>query len=195
MPKNQSKKNLILALTHDKGLVRVREREVRGIQAELRQRLGSDNGPSLSYIASVLRNAGLQVDYQDRFSDPILEEPYASRLNGTLQFRDLETAEASLRAIDAIYREYREAADREGTSFVRSLVLKGKLRAESISSNPRVSPQKRLEKQEIARWFKVWVDNVDLFFDWLDIRKQSEEFQQLFSNNHGRRVRSSNTTP
>lgn len=113
-----------------------------------------------------------------------MEEPYASRLQGRLQFRDLPTTEASLRTLDAIYREYRAASDREGASLVRSLILKGKQRAASIGSNSRISPQKRLEKQEIARWFHVWLETADLFFDWLELRKQSEEFQRLFSNNH-----------
>jgi hypothetical protein len=162
----------------------VGEQAIRGIQAALERRLGPDDGASLSYIASVLREAGTRVDYQDRFTDPLMEEPYASRLRGRLQFRDFPTAESSLRTLDAIYREYRAASDREGASLVRSLVLKGKQRAASLGSNPRISPQKRLEKQEIARWFRVWLETADLFFDWLELRKQSEEFQRLFSNNH-----------
>jgi hypothetical protein len=166
------------------GLERVGEEAIRRIQADLQKRLGPDDGASLSYIASVLREAGTRVDYQDRFTDPLMEEPYASRLQGRLQFRDLPATEASLRSLDAIYREYRAISDREGASLVRSLVLKGKQRAASMGANTRISPQKRLEKQEIARWFHVWLETADLFFDWLELRKQSEEFQRLFSNNH-----------
>jgi hypothetical protein len=115
-----------------------------------------------------------------------MEEPYARRLDGMLRFRDLASAEESLRKLDTAYREYREVSDRVGTSLVRSLVLKGKQRAESLAANARVNPQKRREKQEIARWFHVWLEVSDLFFDWLELRKQSEDFQQQFSNHHGR---------
>lgn len=115
-----------------------------------------------------------------------MEEPYASRLAGALEFRDFASAEASLQKLDALYREYREVADRVGTSLVRSLVLKGKQRAESLGANARVNPEKRREKQEIANWFRVWLEASDLFFDWLELRKQSEEFQRLFSNHDGR---------
>ncbi len=114
-----------------------------------------------------------------------MDEPYASRLAGALQFRDFASAEASLQKLDALYREYREVADRVGTSLVRSLVLKGKQRAESLGARARVNPEKRREKQEIANWFRVWLEASDLFFDWLELRKQSEEFQRLFSNHHG----------
>jgi hypothetical protein len=48
-----------------------------------------------------------------------------------------------------------------------------------------VNPEKRREKEEIARWFKVWLDVSDLFFDWLEMRKQSEEFRQQFGQPNG----------
>ncbi len=178
--KNPSKKKLVLSLRQEKGLQRAGEQEVREIQAEIRRRLGLDKAPSLTYISSILREAGVPVDYRDRFADPPMREPYATQLQGILQFHDLASAEESLRRLDAVYRQYREAADREGTMLVRALVLKGKQRAASLGSSPRVRPGKRQEKQEIARWFRVWLETPDLFFDWLEVRKQSEEFQILF---------------
>ena len=63
---------------------------------------------------------------------------------------------------------------------MRSLVIKGKKRAQSMARNPRVNPAKRREKEEIAAWFKVWLELPDAFFDWLELRKRSEEFQQTF---------------
>jgi len=113
-----------------------------------------------------------------------MEEPYAGRLKGLLQFHDLASAEAALQKLDAIYREYRGSSDRVGTSLVRSLVQKGKLRADSLATNPRVGPEKRREKQEIARWFRVWLETPDLLFDWLELRKQSEEFRRMFPDSN-----------
>lgn len=185
MLKARSKKQLILELGQTPGRQPLGERQIRAIQAELHRRLGPEDATSLSYIANILRGAGARVDYQDRFVDPQMDEPYASRLAGALQFRDFATAEASLEKLDGLYREYREAADRVGTSLVRSLVLKGKQRAESLGASARVNPEKRREKQEIANWFRVWLDASDLFFDWLELRKRSEEFQRAFSNHHG----------
>ena len=182
MPNNLSKKQIILDLSRDQGLRRARENDLRRIQAGVRLRLANNGTTSLSYIASVLREAGVAVEYQDPFSSPAMEEPYASRLLGVLQFRDLASAESSLRTLFDIYCEYREASDREGTSLVRSLVVKGKQRAFSLARNPRVDPRKRQEKQEIAQWFHVWLETTDLFFDWLELRKQSEEFRNRFTN-------------
>jgi hypothetical protein len=181
VPSTPSKKQIILDYCQVQGLKRFGSEEIRAIGNELRRRLGPQQRTSPSYIAAVLRGAGKRVEYEDRYAAPWMEEPYASRLKGALQFQDLATAEASLRKLDEIYRDYRESSDRVGTNLVRSLVLKGKLRAASLAASPRVRPEKRREKQEIARWFLVWLETPDLFFDWLELRKASAEFQKTFA--------------
>lgn len=92
---------------------------------------------------------------------------------------------ASLARLDGVYREYREVSDRRGTSLVRELVLKGKQRAESIAANSRINSEKRMEKQEIAEWFRVWLEVPDLFFDWVKIRQDSEDFRRRFPLRNG----------
>jgi len=187
VPNAPSKKQAILDICAARNFQRVGSEEIRAISNELSRRLGAGQKTSSSYIAAVLREAGKRVEYEDRFTNPSLEEPYASRLKGLLEFHSLASAEASLQKLDAIYREYREISDRIGTSLVRSVVRKGKLRAESLAANPRVSPEKRREKQEIARWFHVWLETPDLLFDWLELRKSSEEYRKLFLDLNGSR--------
>ena len=175
-----TKKQLILDSFRTHGWERAGQEEIRAVEAELRRALGPAGKTSFSYIASVLRKTGARVDYEDRYADPWMEEPYARRLKGVLQFGDLAAAEASLRQLDAIYREYLQAADRVGTQLVRSLIVKGKQRAGSLAASPRVSQERRQQKQEIATWFRVWLETPEIFFDWLELRKQSEEFLRLF---------------
>ena len=166
------------------GLERASTQEIRAIDAEVRRRLGPDVRTAPSYIANVLSEAGTHVEFAGRsgpFVDPPMEEPYATRLKGALQFHDLESAEAAIRMLDALRREYQQASDRAGVELVRSLALKGKQRAESLGASARVRPEKRREKQEIASWFRVWLETPELFFDWLGLRKQSEEFQRTFA--------------
>lgn len=181
----KTKKQLILEHRLARGIERVGASEIRAIEADLRRRLGGEHKTSPSYIANVLREAGAHVDYDDRYVDPSISEPYASRLEGVLQFHNFEAAEGALRKLDEAYREYRTAADRVGTGLVRTIIIKGRQRAESIAGNARVRVEKRHEKEEIAHWFKVWLDLPDLFFDWLEMRKRSEEFQQMFSTHDG----------
>jgi hypothetical protein len=65
--------------------------------------------------------------------------------------------------------------------LVWTLVKKGKLRAQRLAASPRVRESKRKEKEEIARWFQVWLETPDLFADWLALRKSSDEFRQTFA--------------
>ncbi len=180
MPGTLSKKQIILEYCRAKALERIGPEEIRALENELRARLGPSLKIFPSYIARVLREAGKNVEYHDRFSAPPMQEPYATRLRDLLRFHDFESAEASLRKLDEVYREYCEVSDRIGTGLVRSLLQKGKLRAGSLEANPQVSPEKRAEKREIATWFRIWLETPDLFFAWLELRKASEEFRRLF---------------
>jgi len=178
----KTKKQLILEQKNARGFDQAGAPEIRAIQADLTRTLGPGHKTSSSYIANVLRAAGVRVDFDDRYVDALIPEPYAHRLAGLLQFHNLEEAESTLRKLDEIYREYRSASDTVGAKLVRSMVVKGRQRAESIAGNPRVRPEKRWEKKEIANWFKVWLDISELFFDWLEMRKKSEDFQRMFSD-------------
>jgi hypothetical protein len=180
MSPRTSKKQILLDFFAAGGKRPLEGSDLHAARNELRRQLGTGDRTSLGYIASILREAGYEVWYEDPYSGPVMPEPYASRLKGALEFRDLASAEQSLLRLDGIFREYSSAADQAGMKWVRALVKKGKLRARSLASNPRVQAQKRQEKQEIASWFQVWLETPDLFADWLALRKSSEEFGRLF---------------
>lgn len=175
-----TKKQLILDDRERHAMVRAGEAELRLIQKDIRDVLAGASPPSLSYIANVLKQAGTQVDYEDRYSDPLIPIGYAARLEGALQFHDLAAAEDALVKLDAAYRDYESVSDHAGARLVQKLALRGKQRAESLASNSRVSAQKRAEKREIANWFRIWLESPGLFFGWLEVRKQTEEFRALF---------------
>ena len=177
-----NKKQVILDYCRVQNLGQVEVNGLRAIRQELRRRLGPDDRTSFAYIASVLRAAGFAVQYEDRYSDPNMAEPYASRLKSVLKFHDLASAEESLLRLDAIYRDYQSAGDQEGVEWVCTLLRKGRERAQSLARNPRVKAAKRREKQEIARWFQVWLETPDLLPSWLELRKSSEEFRNLFGS-------------
>ena len=176
-----SKKQILLEFFQARGKGPVEIGDLRAARDEIARRLGPARRTSLSYIASTLRAAGYDVRFEDRFSGPVIPEPYAVRLHGLLEFPHLARAELSLQRLDALFQEYRGAGDAAGMKWVRAVVRKGRLRARSLAANPRLQPAKRQEKQEIANWFQVWLETPELFADWLELRKSSEEFQSLFS--------------
>ena len=97
-----------------------------------------------------------------------------------LHFATLEEAEATLRRLDALWRESRAAGDGARAAHVLEVAREGRRRAQMIAGNRRVAPEKRAEKEEIRQWFRVWLESPDVFFDWLELRKQSPEYVERF---------------
>jgi hypothetical protein len=181
MPQNmrqipKSKKQAILDAAQALDIRQASDAEIRRIQTHIAQQ-GVSAKPAISYIVRTLRQAGLPV--HTRFADAPIQEPYASQLKGLLRFQELDAAETSLRALNKAFEEYRQIGDQMGMHHVRRLALKGKQRASAIAQNPRVGPANRKVKLEIVNWFRVWLESPELFFVWLEVRKQSEEFRSL----------------
>jgi hypothetical protein len=148
---------------------------------QLRRRLIAEHGEAgkagPDYIAEVLKDAGHRVllTLQEE-----AEEQYEEEFEDLLHFKTLEDAEVSIMRLDELMRKFREQGEHAAVERVLNVARLGKRRAEMISRNHKVEPHKRDEKVEIANWFRIWLETPDAFFDWLDVRKQSPEFQAKF---------------
>jgi hypothetical protein len=182
MSRMVSKKQMILDYIAQHPFARAGVTELRLIQNHLRSLGRPSSPPSLSYIVNVLRQSGIEVAYEDPYTESVIPQRYAAQLEGTLRFNDLPATEHSLRKLDEAYREYQAHADVMGQRLVRTIVFRGKRRAESLAARPRLNAAKRQEKQEIANWFRVWLESPGLFFDWLAVRKETEDFHRQFAS-------------
>ncbi len=108
------------------------------------------------------------------------EEQYEEEFDDLLHFKTLEDAEVSIMRLDELMRKFRAHGEHAAVQRVLNVARLGKRRAEMIARNPKVEPQKRTEKVEIANWFRIWLETPDAFFDWVDLRKQSPEFKAKF---------------
>ncbi len=63
---------------------------------------------------------------------------------------------------------------------MRETAIKGKHRAQMIANNEKVSDEKRAEKQEIAEWFTLWLQNPEIFENWITLRQNSPDFIERF---------------
>jgi len=111
-----------------------------------------------------------------------IEAPYREALAGILSFASFAAAEETLRSLENLCRIYRSASDKKGVEYCRQIAILGRRRAEYISRNPRVDVRKRLQKQEIATWFRIWVETPEIFESWLSLRKSTREFQDLLQS-------------
>jgi hypothetical protein len=148
---------------------------------QLRRRLIAEHGEAgktgSDYIAEVLKSAGHRVllSLQEE-----AEEQYEEEFEDLLHFKTLEDAEVSIMRLDELMRKFREHGEHAAVERVLNVARLGKRRAEMIARNHKVEPHKRDEKEEIAGWFRIWLETPDAFFDWLDVRKQAPDFRTKF---------------
>src|ERR1700687_2038603 len=148
---------------------------------QLRRRLLAEHGEAgktgMEYIADVLKDAGQKVIINQQEE---AEEQYEEEFEDLLHFKTLEDAEVSIMRLDELMRKFQAHGEHAAAERVLNVGRLGKRRAEMISRNPKVEKQKRAEKEEIASWFRIWLETPDVFFDWLDVRKQAPDFQAKF---------------
>jgi hypothetical protein len=173
-----SKKQLILEIAEALHAPRFTPAEVEQIRRQLIVRMGPAEGKtSPDYIAGVLKEAGKRVAWPTRADT---DERYEEEFHDLLHFATLEEAEMCLVRLDELWRKFRAEGEAAAAERVLEVARLGRRRAEMIAHNRRVEPHKRAEKREIVQWFTLWLETPDAFFDWLELRKHSPEFQKLF---------------
>jgi hypothetical protein len=111
---------------------------------------------SESYLRDLLRATGLPF-----------AQPYAG-----IRQKSFEELEQSLREMLVVYAEATRVADRQRARYCRRQVIAAKDRARFAAHNPKTSPEKKAQKEEMAQWMLVWLENPEVFPAWVEIRKR-----------------------
>ena len=172
-----TKKALILRVARAIGAQKFTPAEIEQLRRRLIAEYGEEAKTGPDYIADVLKGAGLRVVLSQQEE---AEEQYEEEFEDLLHFKTLADAEVSIMRLDELMRKFQQHGERAAVERVLNVARLGKRRAEMISRNSKVEAHKRAEKVEIANWFRIWLETPDAFFDWLDVRKQSAEFQDQF---------------
>lgn len=176
-PKSLAKKEMILSVAREFKKSVYTPAEIEQIRRKLIAEWGGAGKTSADYIADVLTEAKMRV-VMSVHVDP--QGQYEEEFQNLLHFATLEEAEVCLIRLDELLRKFEIEGQRAEEARVLEIARLGRRRAEMIGRNLKVDPAKRKEKQEIARWFAIWLEQPDAFFDWLEIRKQSPEFLASF---------------
>jgi hypothetical protein len=176
-PEHSSKKDEILQIARRLKVTRFTPAEFEQIRLQMRARLGPGGKTSVDYIANVLEDADLTVV---RSLQADTEGRYEEEFEDLLHFSTLEDAEMCLVRLDELMRQFDVHGERAAVGRVKEVARLGKRRAEMISRNRKVDAAKRAEKEEIGRWFGIWLETPDAFFDWLEVRKASPEYVERY---------------
>ena len=173
----KTKKELILETAREIGAQQFTPAEIDQLRRKLIAEHGEDGKTGNDYIADVLKGAGMKVALSLQEE---AEDKYEEEFEDLLHFKTLGDAEVSIMRLDELMRKFKAHGESAAVERVLNVARLGKRRAEMIARNPKVEKPKRDEKLEIASWFKIWLETPDVFFDWLDVRKQSAEYRANF---------------
>ncbi len=183
--KSRTKRELMIEVWEHLDCESVGAKELEAVSEAVRERFGEGAVESPARVARVLADEGadlrhaevLELDARWRTADP-----YEAAFRNVLKFSTFDEAAASIKRLDNLRKQFQRKGDREGLRRVQETVLKGKQRAEMIARNPAVNERKRAEKTEMAEWFTVWLNQPELFADWLGLRRGSKDFRSRFGD-------------
>lgn len=173
-----TKKKLILAAAQSLKAQKYTPAEIEQVRRKLIAEHGEQGKTSAEYVAAVLEEAGKRVVLSRRADT---EGQYEEQFQDLLHFSTLEEAEMCIIRLDELWRKFKGEGERAAAERVLEVARRGRRRAEMIAHNRKVEAHKRAEKGEVARWFALWLETPDLFFDWIEVRKQSREYHTLVS--------------
>ena len=173
----KTKKTLILDTAREIAATKWTAAEIEQLRRRLLAEHGEVGKTGSDYITEVLKSAGWKVVLTQPEE---AEDEYEEEFEDLLHFKTLEDAEVSLTRLDELMRKFRAHGEKAAVERVLDVARLGKRRAEMIARNTKVDAHKRAEKEEIANWFRIWLETPDAFFEWLDVRKQSPQFLEKF---------------
>lgn len=175
----QTKKAIIIEAARELGVQKWSSAEIDQLRRKLIAEHGEEGKSSNEYIAEVLQGSGWKVQVSEREE---AEERFEEEFEDILHFKTVRDAEVSITRLDELFHRFKSHGEKAAMERVLEIARLGKRRAEMISLNRKVETRKREEKKEIAEWFRIWLETPEAFFDWLEVRKASQDFRQRFGD-------------
>lgn len=185
MWQSRTKTDLIIEVWEKLDCESVGASEIEAIETAVREQLGHGAVDSPMIIARLLADEGAELRHAEIMELDVkrrLESPYDAMFRNILKFSDLKQTLLSIRRLDNLRKKFESENDREGLRLVRETALKGKRRAQMIAGNGKVEQKKRDEKTEIAEWFTIWLQSPEIFENWVELRQNSKDFRDKFSD-------------
>lgn len=183
MWKSRTKTDLIIEVWEKLDCESVGAKEIEAIEIVVREKYGISTVESPMIIARRLADEGAELRHSEIMELDVarrLESPYDAMFRNVLKFSDFKQTLISIRNLENLRKKFAAENDREGLRLVRDTALKGKNRALMISGNDKVEETKRMEKQEIAEWFTLWLQSPEIFEGWIELRRNSKDFIERF---------------
>ena len=175
----QTKRDVIIEIWEALDCESVGARELEQIQSALRDKLGDGAVDSPASIARTLADEGAVLSHPEvlDFDTKWREQNLSDLISpNELNFSGLGEAAESIKKLDALRQSLDPQLEQRP---IRELVLKIKEEIQAVGRSRIVAEKERLEANEIVQWLTVWLQEPDLFEDWLSLRQQSPQYKAV----------------
>ena len=167
-----TKDELIVAVWNQSGRDVVSASDLTQINAALAERFGSEASPAS--IARVLADHGARLGHPEiLLADARWRESHRLFTPDDLAFDTINAADAFIQKLERL----RHSHDQQSLRYSVQLV---KHELDVLATVPNVPANRRAVAGEAAQWLTVWLQNPQIFAGWLDLRRSTVEFRELF---------------
>lgn len=180
---SRTKLDLIIEVWEKLDCESVGAKEIEAIELVVRDKFGDSAVDSPMIIARELADEGAELRHAEILKLDVerrMESPYDAMFRNILKFTDFKQTLNSIRQLENLRHKFLKENDKEGLRLIREIGIKGKNRASMISKNPKVDRKKRIEKAEIAEWFRLYLQSPEIFDSWVKVRQNSKDFKEKF---------------
>lgn len=179
MSRAKTKRALVIEVWGQLGCESAGARELEHIQQVILQSFGPGAAESPASIARMLADEGALLrhpevlDCDTRWRQQLsLESLFPEQPS----FSTLAEAADTIEKFDAVRKDFEEMGDEAGLARLLELALKFKRELQLLTRSKTANEEKRLDAQEMVQWLNIWLQNADIFAEWLSLRRRSPEF-------------------
>ncbi len=174
-----TKEQLIVELWEGLGSEVVGASELGVVEKVLCERFGSAMSPAS--IARVLADHGARLGHPEILQeDTRWREKQLLVSPEELEFANVETATALINKFEHLRQQFEN--DTKNLERLRHTVRQFKTDLDSFAGSQRAGPKRRQLAEEVAQWLSVWLQNPQIFSEWLTLRQNTAEFRERFGS-------------
>ena len=179
----RTKNELIIEVWEKLDCENVGSTEIEAIEIAVAAEYGQAAVDSPMIIARLLADEGAELRHAEimrLYVERASNRPYDAAFRNLLDLESLLSARRSILSLNSLRRKYVAANDREGVRLTRQSALDAKRNLKAVIDDPRTDGSIRRMKIEITEWLSLWLQTLNLFNDWVELRQRSPEFRKTF---------------
>lgn len=180
--KSRNKTDLMIEVWEKLDCESVGAAEIESIETVVADVYGKAAVESPMRIARLLADEGAELRHSEIMELYVRRasvRPHAAAFENLIDTSSLDSALASIRRMENLRQKFESDADRDGLRALRKRAIEEKDRAREAARRAK-SVKERDVAAEAAEWLTLWLQAPELFDNWLQLRRRSEDFVSKF---------------